>query len=144
MKKAKLKRWLNRPVADRGPISKGIETCMYFYNSSRRRRCNFTDQHCLIQVQLQNALSEEMLRRQNCEACVQEHKEVLESTTYELQECKKFLTKECSTNNCLKQELTQFKVRELHYWCIREVMYQQGWGTFMARSVNLMLSIFPL
>ena len=62
------------------------------------------------QAELEQVLSEEMLRRQDCEACFQEQRETLASTTQELLECKNVLTKECSTNRSLKKELNQFKV----------------------------------
>lgn len=63
-----------------------------------------------IQSQLQNALSEEIQKRQARDILAIEQKEALDSTGMELRECKKFLTKECATNSCLKQELNQFKV----------------------------------
>lgn len=41
---------------------------------------------------------------------------MLASTSLELKECKKFLSKECSVNNHLKKELHQFKVSASAEW----------------------------
>lgn len=70
----------------------------------------------LRKVQLQRALSDEIQKRQNTEIIAVEHREVLTSTSLELKECKKFLTKECGINNHLKKELHQFKVSASAEW----------------------------
>lgn len=66
---------------------------------------------CLInQAELERALSEEILKQQECEARFREQRDSLVSTTEELLECKKLFTKECSTSKSLKKELSHCKV----------------------------------